>query len=143
MSLSKASNVIDAFNQHRINYSRKNLFYLEINKMLMFHPLMPLWVKLFSKRVRTWSLVLSGIIYCNSRSRHSVFYGEGPERINGNCDLPIFVWENGISCTGTQQKTNRKYQALRRWDLCRFSKNLGWEMGIGSPVQDRAHVSML
>ena len=34
----------------------------------------------------------------------------------------------------------RARQALRQWDLCSgtmgFSHNLGWEMGIGSPLQD-------
>ena len=61
-------------------------------------------------------------------------------------------WENGISCTGTgihqQKKTIENgngiqilaRQALRQRDLCsggmRCSQNLGWEMGIGYPVQD-------
>ena len=38
----------------------------------------------------------------------------------------------------------RARQALRQWDLCSgtmgFSHNLGWEMGIGSPLQD-PHIS--
>ncbi len=77
-----------------------------------------------------WDLECLEIIYCNSR--HSAI-------------CPFLAGKMGFRALGLgfNKKTNRKYQALRRWDLCRFSKNLGWEMGIESPVQDSAHVSML
>ena len=63
---------------------------------------------------------------------------------------PFFGWENGISCIGTgiyQQKiieNGNGIMILARWalrhrDLCSgtmgFSQNLGWEMGIGYPLQ--------
>ena len=61
-------------------------------------------------------------------------------------DLPFFGWENGISCTGSgihqQEKTieNGNGTKILRRDLWSgtmgFSQSLGWEMGIGSPLQD-------